>query len=272
MMGEGLENIAMGRASRPNLQLALKFEDFIDGLLSAIAIIDEAGMVVMASPPAFDIMDLPKANAIGRPVTGAFRQCFDRAREKSPGGAYVNFEKYFGGKWYSVQSYALSRYQSAAATALTLISMTDISDRKKREFELLESIAGLEEATRIARMGTFRIDNIANTVVWSPHTYTLHGVTPDRFKPTTTNYQQLVVPEDRQRSDGAGGRAALAWRVRISHRQARRRDPLGLCRPAAAVRHRRRTARDFRHRPGHHRGQESRTGIAATAAAQRHTL
>ena len=78
-----------------------------------------------------------------------------------------------------------------------LISLTDISDRRSRDIELLENIAGLEEATRIARMGTFRIDNTANKVVWSPHMYTLHGVTPDRWRPGIENYPSLVIAEDR---------------------------------------------------------------------------
>ena len=46
-------------------------------------------------------------------------------------------------------------------------------------------------------MGTFRIDNTANKVVWSPHMYTLHGVTPDCWRPGIENYLGLVIAEDR---------------------------------------------------------------------------
>lgn len=186
---------AIGSAASTAPPLGMSLEQFLESLWSGIVLVNDAGIVVSANPLALDIMGLVKTAAIGRPVTGAFRQCYDRGRQQSPTGDFFAFEKYFQSKWYLVQCNTIRPTDSGEI--LTMVSMTDISPRKKREFEMLENIAGLEEATRIARMGTFRVNNVADTVEWSPHTYTLHGVTPDRFKPTIYNYQDLVLPEDR---------------------------------------------------------------------------
>ena len=197
---------------RPAIDLNLA--DFLDGVFPAIVVFDSRDQVAFANTGALELLRQPRPSVIGHPISGVFRTCVERARQRMGASGYVAFEQYVAQRWYMVQHYLLKGIRDPSIGQLTLLSLTDVSERRSREIELVENISGLEEATRIARMGTFRIDNAADKVVWSPHMYTLHGVTPDRWRPEIENYPTLIVPEDRARvrhqmdnmgADGDGG-------------------------------------------------------------------
>ncbi|MDX2222885.1 MAG: PAS domain S-box protein [Rhodospirillaceae bacterium] len=171
---------------------------FLEQVTSAVVVLDSADTVVAANAAARALNAGAAAVSVNRPAGGIIKACVDRARLRAPGGGYLAFENFFAGKWYLVQCYALGDQAGSDGRPYTLLSLTDITDRKHREFEMLENMAGLEEATRIAQMGTFKIDRKRNKVEWSPHMYIVHGVTLERFKPSIGNYATLVYPEDRE--------------------------------------------------------------------------
>jgi PAS domain S-box-containing protein len=84
------------------------------------------------------------------------------------------------------------------SSGLLCITATDVTARKAAEFEALESEARFEEATRIARIGLFKLHWDGTRAEWSPHMYTLHGVTSESFNPLDPRYIDIVHPDDRE--------------------------------------------------------------------------
>ena len=72
--------------------------------------------------------------------------------------------------------------------ALQMIAATDITPRKHAEFSIRESEARLEEATRIAQLGTYKVYWDTEVVHWSPHMFMIHGQSPNTFVHTRASY------------------------------------------------------------------------------------
>ncbi len=73
---------------------------------------------------------------------------------------------------------------SAAGPTLQVIVANDVTRQKRAEFEIRESEARLEEATRIAEMGTYKVYWDTEAVRWLPQMYAIHGVLADTFSYT----------------------------------------------------------------------------------------
>ena len=83
--------------------------------------------------------------------------------------------------------------------------VTDITERKRAEEELQslsrdlqESKARLEEAQRVAHMGHYYWDLIANRVTWSDELYRLYGLTPQEGPIDMAMVQEMIHPDDRE--------------------------------------------------------------------------
>ncbi len=190
---------------------------FIEALPAAAIIVDEGGDVVAANARAEDILGCAAAAAIGRPVDGAFKLFLDRAI-RAAGVEQTNFVQPFGVGWYMIYCFPLQ--SGAVSETWRVIAAFDITAMKHAEFEIRESEARLEEATRIAQLGTYKIFWQTASVQWSPHMYVIHGVSLDGFRHGVDNYRNFVHPEDRETferifSDQLDGKALRAAEYRI---------------------------------------------------------
>lgn len=84
--------------------------------------------------------------------------------------------------------------------------VTDITERKRADQErqalsreLEESKARLEEGQRVAHMGHYQMDLIANRVTWSDELYRIYGLRPQREPINMAMVWERVHPEDRER-------------------------------------------------------------------------
>ncbi|MBL8645532.1 MAG: PAS domain S-box protein [Rhodospirillaceae bacterium] len=170
---------------------------FLESVQNCLALIDDQDRVIMANRSALGLMGATREAAIGRPVGGAFRIFLERMRSRPSDGGQARFEHFYDNEWYTVQTYPLVGPDGRTPTRYMIISAIEITFRKRREFDFIETVAGLEEATRIAQMGTFKSIWQTGQTEWSPHMYTLHGVTPDTYQPGSGRYEELVHPEDR---------------------------------------------------------------------------
>lgn len=71
----------------------------------------------------------------------------------------------------------------------------DITERQQAERKLRESLALMNEAQRIARMGSWRLDLATNEMAWSDELMRLSGLTPGQPTPSLATRQKYYLPE-----------------------------------------------------------------------------
>jgi PAS domain S-box-containing protein len=84
--------------------------------------------------------------------------------------------------------------------------VTDITERRRAEEErqalsrdLQESKARLEEAQRVAQIGHYEWNLIANRVTWSDELYRIYGLTPQEGPVDLAVVREMIHPDDRER-------------------------------------------------------------------------
>ncbi len=169
----------------------LTAQAFLDAMPYASIVLDAGGLLIAHNAHADELLEGVPSDRLGRAVEGPFRVMVDRARRS---GVTASFEQAVGEIWYFVAAYPLA---SPSGAPLQMISAADVTARKHTEFAIRESEARLEEATRIAQMGTYKVYWDTELVHWSPHMFIIHGQSPDSFIHTRAAYNELVHPEDR---------------------------------------------------------------------------
>jgi len=176
----------------------LSSQAFLNSMPSAAIVLDREGMVIAVNAAGEDLLGSTAAIARGKPVDGAFHIFLERARRMAPDEA-VRFSHPFGASWFMVRSFPLR--SADGKSALHVLDAVDITAMKNAEFEVRESEQRLEEATRIAQLGTFKLQWDTGTMQWSPHVYTILGLAPDAFVYSFGRYRAMVHPDDREAYD-----------------------------------------------------------------------
>lgn len=149
---------------RPKASLsALDAQRLLDALPSAAVIFGPEGEVAAGNLRAEHLLAAPIATVVGRGPDGAFRLFRERS-ERIGTAEHARFVQPFGSLWYLVESFPLT----VGTQTLRAVMATDITDMKSAEFEIRESEARLEEATRIAQLGTYKLYWDTGKVHWSP--------------------------------------------------------------------------------------------------------
>ena len=73
----------------------------------------------------------------------------------------------------------------------------DITDQKKKEFELRHNEQRLNLLSKLARTGSFEFDLKTRKVLWSLGTFEIFEKDPLTGSPSVEEYMEHVVPEDR---------------------------------------------------------------------------
>lgn len=73
----------------------------------------------------------------------------------------------------------------------------DVTGRKLAEVRLRERERELQEAQRLTRLGSWRLDLRSGEASWSDETYRLFGLTPGEVVPTLERFMAHVHPDDR---------------------------------------------------------------------------
>ena len=71
----------------------------------------------------------------------------------------------------------------------------DITERKKAEEALYKSRAELNRAQKIAHIGSWTWDIIADEVTWSDESYRIYGLVPGELEPNYELFLSFIVPE-----------------------------------------------------------------------------
>jgi len=78
---------------------------------------------------------------------------------------------------------------------------TDITKLKKLELELTEKEYLLQEAQRLSKMGSWKLDFSTNELTWSNEIFNIFNLDKDNFTPSYQAFLDLIHPEDRKEVD-----------------------------------------------------------------------
>ncbi len=164
-----------------------------------LMLLDGAGVIFDINERTERLLKRSAADLRGSKPTHVFAAILARAdtigEERAQRGFQIQHEQ----AWYEAQVYRALRTPAAPDTdSYVVVRATDVTDRKSAEFQLLESEARLEEATRIAQMGTYKLYWDTMKVIWSHQMYEIHGLAPDSIDPSASRYNELVHPDDLQ--------------------------------------------------------------------------
>jgi PAS domain S-box-containing protein len=84
-----------------------------------------------------------------------------------------------------------------------LVSLVDITARKKAENALIKSETGLKEAQRIGRLGSWELDITNNILTWSDEIYRMFEIDPSEFGASYEAFINAIHPDDREKVDFA---------------------------------------------------------------------
>lgn len=79
-----------------------------------------------------------------------------------------------------------------------LVSMMDITERKRAEEELRESESKLKQAETLARLGHWELDLQSNVLYWSDEIYRIFEVDPTQFGASYEAFLDTIHPDDRE--------------------------------------------------------------------------
>ena len=103
----------------------------------------------------------------------------------------------------------LARGFDAMAGKLTAVTVSrdalarEIEERRRTQAALAASEEKLKEAQRIARFGSWSLDIVTNTLVWSDEIFRIFEIDPKLFGATYEAFLNCIHPEDRERVNQA---------------------------------------------------------------------
>ena len=79
----------------------------------------------------------------------------------------------------------------------------DVTEKKKAELALLKSEAGLNEAQRLAKVGSWDLDLPTGYLVWSDEIYRIFEIDKEKFNASYAAFLNAIHPEDRDKVNKA---------------------------------------------------------------------
>ncbi|MEW5908664.1 MAG: PAS domain S-box protein [Thermodesulfobacteriota bacterium] len=114
--------------------------------------------------------------------------------------------------------------QPVSEQGVTYAAAHDISEQKTIDQALRASEALLKKSQEMARVGSWELDVVNNSLIWSDEVYRIFGLIPQEFKPSYEGFLDAIHPDDRVRVDSAYERSVNEGKdnYEIQHRIVRK--------------------------------------------------
>lgn len=190
---DGHDRLSRGPMRAVSREMAI---DLANSSPAHIMLLDAKGMVFDVNARSEALLCNTASDLRGTKPTKVFDAILTRVASIGHERAQRGFQLQYEGDWFEAQVFNTQPSSDADNREFLVLRATNITDRKAAEFQLLESEARLEEATRIASMGTYKLYWDTSKVIWSHQMYEIHGIAPGSVDPSATGYNQLVYPKD----------------------------------------------------------------------------
>ncbi|MDE3151791.1 MAG: PAS domain-containing protein [Gemmatimonadota bacterium] len=105
-----------------------------------------------------------------------------------------------------------------------VLSFRDVSETRQAQSTVREQATLIENAQRIARMGSWHMDCVTGTLTWSDATCELFGISPNEFRGTFEHFRSFILPEDQSAEDATQARVSPEQPLLESEYRIRRPD------------------------------------------------
>lgn len=183
------------------------FDSSADALF--LSLDDDTAHVIECNNRAVELFEAPSKNALIGSIGGSYRvrpltnaELRQRTIDLDTHGSVCSEAKYqsFSGRTFWAE-HLVKRIRVGNFT-LRLTRITDIDAQKAVEQELLRNKAMLEEAQRIANIGSWEFDVQSQQILWSDQTFRLFGLEPQPTAPSLEEYLNMISDEHRERLQG----------------------------------------------------------------------
>jgi PAS domain S-box-containing protein len=184
-----------------------KFRSIAEQLPEVIALTDEAGIITYASPASVTLFGMSGGEMAGRHFTGFVDEASVPAAAATFRDAIQQGRKVVGlefrmkrgdGSVFDGELFG-ERYESASGQG-TLVTIRDITERRRAQHQLEENRRLLEVAINLAQMATWEYDVKSGMFTFNDRFYELYGTTAEReggyLMPADVYARQFVHPED----------------------------------------------------------------------------
>ncbi|HEU4989793.1 MAG TPA: PAS domain-containing protein [Gemmatimonadaceae bacterium] len=89
-----------------------------------------------------------------------------------------------------------------------VVSFRDVTDARRAESVVREQATLIQNAQRMARMGSWHMDCVTQRLTWSDATCELFGIAPAEFQGTFEHFRSFILPEDQQAEDATQARVS----------------------------------------------------------------
>ncbi len=194
------------RAEQALRESERRFREYVEKASDIVFGLDREGRFTYVTPNVADILGRAPAEFIGQSfdfvvhpedraeVRGSLRRVGspeDRHRTTE----YRVIDADGNVRWHSARVSPLHD-PSGRIRAYTGIAR-DVTDRRLAELHLQRSERRLQDAQRIAHIGSWEAHPQSGRMIWSEETYRIYGVTPESFDGTVESFFALIHPADR---------------------------------------------------------------------------
>lgn len=191
-----------------------RFRNIVDTANEGIWLLDMGARTSYVNKRLQEMLGYSAAEMMGRPLYDfvsagsapeAERHFASRVEGKVESYDFQFQTKDGGTLWAIVNSTPLK--DSAGHFNGVLKMVTDITERKQAEEELLRSTEALERAQQVAHIGSWEWDVASDKLTWSDEMYRIYGIDKSHFVATFETYSAAHHPDDRERMQRIVGKA-----------------------------------------------------------------